>query len=108
MEAGPGRERKLVLPIKAVLAPWIIIVVVLIARALIPMSFIVLISEEPIIGAVFCAALKTFFVGTFVLVRQLVVVPVMRAVTVVFIIMSKRGDHGYTQDKYRSCYKSFS
>jgi hypothetical protein len=55
------------------------------------------------IGAVFSAALETFLVGTFVLVGQLVVVPVMRAVTVVIIIMSKGGYNGYTQHKYRSC-----
>src|SRR5713226_74659 len=88
---------------KAELAPRIIVVVVPIARALIPMSFVVLIAEEPMIGAVFSAALETFLVGTFVLVGQLVVVPVMRAVTVVIIIMSKGGYNGYTQHKYRGC-----
>jgi hypothetical protein len=36
-------------------------------------------------------------VGTFVRVRQLVVEPIVRAVTVVFIIVSKCGHHGYTQ-----------
>src|SRR5260370_13417019 len=103
-----GGVRELVLPVKAVLAPRIIVVVVPIARALIPMSFVVLIAEEPMIGAVFSAALETFLVGTFVLVGQLVVVPVMRAVTVLIIIMSKDGDTRYTQHKHRSCYKSLS
>ncbi len=101
--AVQGGVRELVLPVKAVLAPRIIVVVVPIARALISMSFVVLIAEEPMIGAVFSAALETFLVGTFVLVGQLVVVPVMRAVTVVIIIMSKGGYNGYTQHKYRSC-----
>src|SRR6266852_4285795 len=101
--AVQGGVRELVLAVKAVLAPRIIVVVVPIARALIPMSFVVLIAEEPMIGAVFSAALETFLVGTFVLVGQLVVVPVMRAVTVVIIIMSKGGYNGYTQHKYRSC-----
>src|SRR5437879_2963410 len=101
--AVQGGVRELVLPVKAVLAPRIIVVVVPIARALIPMSFVVLIAEKPMIGAVFSAALETFLVGTFVLVGQLVVVPVMRAVTVVIIIMSKGGYNGYTQHKYRSC-----
>jgi hypothetical protein len=101
--AVQGGVRELVLPVKAVLALWIIVVVVPIARALISMSFVVLIAEEPMIGAVFSAALETFLVGTFVLVGQLVVVPVMRDVTVVIIIMSKGGYNGYTQHKYRSC-----
>jgi hypothetical protein len=36
-------------------------------------------------------------VGTFVRARQLVVEPIVRIITVVFIIVSKCGHHGYTQ-----------
>ena len=50
-----------------------------------------LIAKRSMIGAVFSATLKTFLVGTFMLVRQLVMVPVVRAVTVVIIIVCQRG-----------------
>lgn len=72
------------------------------------MSIVVLIAKVPMIGAVFSATLKTFIMGTVVLVRQLIVVPVMRAVTVVFVAVSKCGHDRCTQQKHGGCYKSFS
>ena len=89
-----------VFPIEPILAPWVIVVV---ARGLISVSIVVLIALIPMIGAVFTATLETFIVGAIVLVRQPVVVPVVRAVTAVFIIMSKCGYDGCTQQKYRGC-----
>jgi hypothetical protein len=38
-------------------------------------------------------------VGAFVRVRQLVVEPIVRAIIVVFIIVSKCGHHGHTQQE---------
>ena len=70
------------------------------------MSIVMLIAKGPMIGAVFSATLKTFIMGTFVLARQLFVVPVVRAVTVVFIIVRESWDDRRTQHQNRSCYKS--
>ena len=55
------------------------------------------IPKGTMIGTVLTTTIKTVLVGTFVRVRQLVVEPIVRAVTVVFIIVSKCGHHGYTQ-----------
>jgi hypothetical protein len=46
---------------------------------------------------VLTTTIKTVLVGTFVRARQLVVEPIVRIITVVFIIVSKCGHHGYTQ-----------
>jgi len=55
------------------------------------------VPKRTMIGAVFGAAIKAVLVSTLVRVRQLVVEPIVSAVTVVFIIVSKCGHHGYTQ-----------
>jgi hypothetical protein len=55
------------------------------------------VPKRAMIGTVLPTTIKTVLVGTFVRVRQLVVEPIVRVVTVVFIIVSKCGHHGYTQ-----------
>jgi hypothetical protein len=55
------------------------------------------VPKGPMIGPVLLATIKAVFVGAFVRVRQLVVESIVRVVTVVFIIVSKCGHHGYTQ-----------
>ncbi len=47
------------------------------------------------IGTVLTTTVKTVLVGTFVRVRQLVVEPIVRVITIVFIIVSKCGHHGH-------------
>jgi hypothetical protein len=66
------------------------------------------VPKGTMIGTVFTTTIKAILVGAFVRARQLIVEPIMRVITVVFIIMSKCGHHGYTQQKYRSHQKSFS
>jgi hypothetical protein len=55
------------------------------------------VPKGTMIGTVLTATIKTVLVGTFVRVRQLVVEPTVRVITVVFIIVSKCRHHGYTQ-----------
>ena len=79
-----------IFPVEPVLAPWVIIVV---TRGLISVSIIVLVAKGAMVSAVFSATLETFIVSALVLVRQLVMVPVVRTVTtVVVIVVSKRGN----------------
>jgi hypothetical protein len=66
------------------------------------MSLVMKVPKGTMIGTVLATTVKTIFVGTFVRVRQLVVEPIMRVVTVVFIIVSKSGHHGYTQQYHGS------
>ena len=54
------------------------------------------IPKGTMIGTVFTTAVKAVLVGTFVRIRQLVVEPIVRIITVVFIIVSKRGHHRHT------------
>jgi hypothetical protein len=49
------------------------------------------------IGTVFATAVKAFFVGTFVRVRQLIVEPIVRVIAVVLVIVSQRWHHGHAQ-----------
>jgi len=60
------------------------------------------VPKGAMIGSVLITTIKAVLVGTFVRVRQLVVEPVVRVITVVFIIVRKRGHHGHTQQKHRS------
>lgn len=90
-----GRDQGLrfssVFPVEPVLAPWVIIVV---SWGSIAVSVIVLIAKVAMISAVLSTTLETFVVSTLVLVRQLVMVPVVRTITivVVVVVVSKRGN----------------
>jgi hypothetical protein len=55
------------------------------------------IPKGTMIGTVLTTTIKTVLVGTFVRIRQLVVESIVRAIAVVFIIVSKCGHHGYAQ-----------
>ena len=88
-ERDQGKRFRSVFSVEPVLAPWVIIVV---TRGLISVCIIVSIAEIAMISAVFSATLKTFIVSTRVLVRQLVMIPVVRTITVVFIVVSERGN----------------
>jgi len=66
------------------------------------------VPKGTMIGTMLTTTIKTVLVGTFVRVRQLVVEPIVRVITVVFIIVSKCGHHGYAQQEHRSHQKSFS
>jgi hypothetical protein len=55
------------------------------------------VPKSTMIGTVLIATIKTVLMGTSVRVRQSVVKPIVGVVTVVLIIVSKCGDHGYTQ-----------
>ncbi len=72
------------------------------------MSRVMKVPKRTMIGAVFGAAIKAVLVSTLVRVRQLVVEPIVSAVTVVIIIVSKRGHHGHAQHQHGSHQKSFS
>ena len=72
------------------------------------MSLIMKVPKGMMIGAVLATTIKAIFVGAFVRVRQLVVEPIVSAITVIFIIVSKRGHHGHTQHQHGSHQKSFS
>jgi hypothetical protein len=52
------------------------------------------VPQGTMIGTVLTTTIKTVLVGTFVRVRQLVVEPIVRIITVVFIIVSKCGHDG--------------
>jgi len=54
------------------------------------------IPKGTMIGTVLPTTIKAVFVGAFVRVRQLAVEPIVRVITVVFIIVSKCGHHGRT------------
>ncbi len=51
----------------------------------------------------FSATLETFIVGAFVLIRQSVVLLVVRSIPVVFVVVGKRGDDRCTQHKHCCC-----
>jgi hypothetical protein len=55
------------------------------------------VPKSTMIGTVLIATIKTVLMGTSVRVRQSVVKPIVGVVTVVLIIVSKCGYHGYTQ-----------
>ncbi len=55
------------------------------------------VAKGTMIGTVLATTIETILVGTFVRVRQFVVESIVSAITVVFIIVSKCGHHGYTQ-----------
>jgi hypothetical protein len=55
------------------------------------------IPKGTMIGAVLATTIKTVLMGTFVRVRQLVVEPIVSAITIIFIIVSQCGHHGQTQ-----------
>jgi hypothetical protein len=55
------------------------------------------VPKGTMIGTVLPTTIKAVLVGTFVRVRQLVVEPIVRVITVVFIIVSKCRKNGCTQ-----------
>ena len=55
------------------------------------------VPKGTMIGTVLSATVKTVLVGTFVRVGQLVVEPLVRGVSAVFIIVSKCWHHGNAQ-----------
>jgi len=66
------------------------------------------VPKGTMIGTVLTTTIKTVLMGTFVRARQLVVELIVRAITVVFIIVSKCGNHGCTQQERSGHQKSFS
>jgi dUTPase len=52
------------------------------------------------IGTVLATAVETVLVGPFMRVGQLVVEPIVRVVTIVFVVVSKCGHHGYAQHQH--------
>jgi hypothetical protein len=58
------------------------------------------VPQGSVIGTVLATTIKTVLVGTFVRVRQLVVEPIVRIITVVFIVVSKCWHHGYNQHEH--------
>jgi len=63
----------------------------------ISVGLVMKIPKGTMIGAVLTTTIKTVLVGPFVRVRQLVVEPIVSAITVVIIIVSKCGHHRYAQ-----------
>jgi hypothetical protein len=53
------------------------------------------VPKGAMIGTVLGTTIKTVLVGTFMRVRQLVMEPIVRAITVVFIIVGKCRHHGH-------------
>ncbi|GAC1341149.1 MAG: hypothetical protein NVSMB26_29280 [Beijerinckiaceae bacterium] len=49
------------------------------------------------IGAMLATVIEALFMGAFVRVRQLVVVPIVRVVAGVFVVVSQCGHHGQAQ-----------
>jgi hypothetical protein len=70
-------------------------------------SFAVNIPKGTMVGTVLTTAIKAVFVGALVRVGQLVVEPVMRVITVVFVIVSKGRHHRYAHQEHRSHQKRF-
>jgi hypothetical protein len=60
-------------------------------------SLVVKVPKGAMIGTVLGTTIKTVLVGTFMRVRQLVMEPIVRAITVVFIIVGKCWHHGHAQ-----------
>jgi hypothetical protein len=71
------------------------------------MSRVVKVPKGTMIGTVLTTTIKAVLVGAFVRVRQLIVEPVVRVITVVFIVVSKCRHHGYTHQKHRGHQKRF-
>src|SRR5258708_7735396 len=65
------------------------------------------VPQGTMIGTVLRAAIKAVLVGTLVRVRQLVVEPIVSAITVIFIIVSKRGHYGHTQTSTAAIRRAF-
>jgi hypothetical protein len=72
------------------------------------MSLVMKVSKGAMIGSVLTTTIKAVLVGALVRVRQLVVEPIVRVITIVFIIVSKCGHHRYAQQYDGSHQKSFS
>jgi hypothetical protein len=66
------------------------------------------VAKGTMIGTVLATAVETVLVGAFMRVGQLVVEPIVRVVTIVFVVVSKCGHHGYAQHQHGSHQKSFS
>jgi hypothetical protein len=82
--------------VAVIVGPRIIIV------SRISVGLVMKVPKGTMIGAVLTTTIKTVLMGTFVRVRQLVVEPIVSAITIVFIIVSKCGHHGQTQQKHGS------
>jgi hypothetical protein len=61
------------------------------------MRIVVKVPKGTMIGTVLATTVKTVLVGTFVRIGQLVVEPIVSAITVVFVIVSQRWHHGHAQ-----------
>ena len=64
---------------------------------MIPVSLAMKVPKGTMIGAVLTTTIKAVLVGAFVRVRQLVVEPIVRVITVVFIIVSECWHHRHAQ-----------
>ena len=88
---APRSDTELITP-AVITRPGIIVV-----SRLISVSFVMKVPKRTMIGTVLTTTIKTILVGPFVRVRQLVVEPVVRIITVVFIIVSQCGQHRHAQ-----------
>jgi hypothetical protein len=91
----PQSETELIAPIAIAVAIIMRPRIIVVSR--ISVGPVMKIPKGTMIGAVLTTTIKTVFVSPFVRVRQLVVEPIVSAITVVFIIVSKCGHHRYGQ-----------
>jgi hypothetical protein len=61
------------------------------------MGIVVNVPKSAMIGTMLATTIEAVLMGTFVRVRQLVVVPIVRIVAVIFVIVSQSGHHGHAQ-----------
>jgi len=96
-------ERRLRSRLPAPIAVAIAIAIAIVTRpriiiaSRISVSLAMNVPKGAMVGPVFATTIKSVLVGALVRVRQLVVEPIVGVVTVVVIIVSKRGYHGYNQ-----------
>jgi hypothetical protein len=77
--------------VAVIVGPRIIIV------SRISVGLVMKVPQCTMIGTVLSTTVKAVLVGTFVRVRQLVVEPIVRAITVVLIVVSKCWHYGHAQ-----------
>jgi hypothetical protein len=91
----PQSETELITPIAIAVAVAIRPRIVIVPG--ISVGLVMKVPKGAMIGAVLATTIKTVLMGTFVRVRQLVVEPIVSAITIIFIIVSQCGHHGQTQ-----------
>jgi hypothetical protein len=91
----PQSETELITPIAIAVAVAIRPRIVIVPG--ISVGLVMKVPKGTMIGAVLATTIKTVLMGTFVRVRQLVVEPIVSAITIIFIIVSQCGHHGQTQ-----------